>query len=247
MQSSAAMAAQGESGQSVPRGIRSPAAAPPMMSSRQRAVLEGLINFGPKDGPWQLGPIYEGTLLRLADTGATDGAAYAAHGARELMEKLGWRINDDTPEERGSLGDRAEEIETAHAAAVGALPPERALWAGVELAPEVVALMDAVAHMARWRQGKTLSRSSHASLMVEFSIGRIPRPLQAEKRRQLMDLRDFFDKVSHHGTIDGRQQTLDDVAGRFGELEDFLYARWAPQTVRDFAEIDALIAPREDG
>ncbi len=214
------------------------------MSSRQRAVLEGLINFGPKDGPQRLGAIYEGTLVRLADTVAPDGAAYAAHGARELMEKLGWQVND-TPEQRGSLGDRAGEIEDAYEVAVRALSPERALWLGAELGPEILAVMDAVEHMIEWKRSHTLSRRSHASLMVDFSIGRIPGHLQADKRKQWMDLRDFFTNVAHHGTVDGRQQTLADVAERFGELEDFLYARWAPQTVRDFGEIDALLARRE--
>lgn len=215
------------------------------MNSRQRAVLQGLINIRPKGGPQQLGTIYEGTLVRLADTTAADGPAYAAHGARELMEKLGWRINDDTPEQRGSLGDRTVEIEDAYEAAVKALPPERALWTGAELVSEVVAVMDAVAHMIEWRQSNILSRSSHAAVMVDFSIGPIPRHLRAEKRKQWMDLRDFFTKVAHHGTVDGRQQTLGDVADRFRELEDFLYARWAPETVRDFAEIDALIGSEE--
>lgn len=215
------------------------------MNGRQRAVFEGLVNFGPKDGPRHLGTIYEGTLARLADTAASDGAAYAAHGARELMEKLGWRVNDDTPEQRGSLGDRAVEIEVAYEAAVGALPPERALWDGAEMAPEVIGVMDTVAYMIEWRQSNTLSRSSLATVMVDFSIGQIPDHLQAEKRREWMDLREFFTKVAHHGTIDGKVQTLGDVAERFGQLEDFLYARWAPETVRDFAEIDALIASEE--
>lgn len=215
------------------------------MNSRQRAVLEGLINFGPKDGPQRLGAIYEGTLVRLADTAAPDGATYAAHGARELMEKLGWQVNDDTPEQRGSLGDRAREIEDAYEIAVGALSPERALWIGAELGSEVLAVLDAVGHMIKWKESHTVSRRNHASLMVDFSIGMVPGHLQADKRKQWMGLRDFFDNVAHHGTIDGRQQTLADVAERFGELEDFLYARWAPQTVRDFGEIDALLARRE--
>lgn len=216
------------------------------MNSRQRAVLEGLVNFGPADGPRQLGTLYEGVLIRLVDTAAPDGAAYAAHGARELMEKLGWRVNDATPEQRGSLGDRAVEIEEAYEIAVNALPPERALWSNAELLPEVVAIMDAVEHMIEWRQANTLSRSSHATLIVDFSIGRIPRHLQAEKREQWMELREFFTKVAHHGTIEGKQQTLGDVAERFAQLEDFLYARWAPETVRDFAEIDSLIGSKED-
>jgi hypothetical protein len=202
--------------------------------------------MGPNEGPHLLGTIYEGILVRLSDTTAVDGAAYAAHGARELMEKLGWRVNDDTPEQRGSLGDRAGEIEDFYEVAVRTLPPERALWAGAELTPEVVALMDTVAHMIEWRQSNILSRSSHATVMVDFSIGPIPRLLRAEKRKQWMDLRDFFTKVAHHGTVDGRQQALGDVANRFRELEDFLYARWAPETVRDFAEIDTLIGMEEE-
>jgi len=239
------MTAQGDLEHLPPHGIGSSASRPPTMSSRQRAVLEGLINFGPKDGPRRLGAIYEGTLVSLADTAAPDGAAYAAHGARELMEKLGWRVNDDTPEQRGSLGDRAGEIEDAYEIAVRALPPERALWIGAELPPEVLAVMDAVEHMIEWKQTHTVSRRNHASLMVDFSIGRIPGHLQAEKRQQWMDLHDFFTHVAHHRRVDERQQSLADVAERFGELENFLYARWAPQTVRDFGEIDALIARRE--
>jgi hypothetical protein len=239
------MANQGEPEQSPPLGISSSPSPPPTMSIRQRAVLEGLINFGPKDGPQRLGAIYEGTLVRLADTAAPDGATYAAHGARELMEKLGWQVNDDTPEQRGSLGDRASEIEDACGIAVRALSPERALWIGAELGPEILAVMDAVEHMIKWKQSHTVSRRNHASLMVDFSIGRIPGHLQADKRKQWMGLRDFFTNVAHHRTVDGRQQTLADVAERFSGLEDFLHARWAPQTVRDFGEIDALLARRE--
>lgn len=235
----------GESQPERPRGISPSVTRPVTLSSRQRAVLEGLINFGPKDGPGQLGPIYQGTLARLADSGAPDGAACAAHGARELMEKLAWHVNDDTPEERGSLGDRAKEIEGAYEGVVEAFPPERARWDGLALTPEAMALIDAVEHMAQWRESHTLSRGAHAALIVDFSIGRMPEQLRAGKRKQWIELREFFTKVAHHGSIDGRQPTLADVAERFIELEDFLYARWAPETVRDFAEIDALIAPQE--
>jgi hypothetical protein len=209
-------------------------------------VLEGLINFGPKDGPRQLGPIYQGTLVRLADSGAPDAAAYAAHGARELMEKLAWRVNDDSPERRGSLGDRTQEIEGAYKAAKKVLPPERARWSDTELIPEILALMDVVEHMMEWNQTHSLSRRTHASLIVDFSIGKMPEQLRATKRNQWIELREFFIDVAHHRDIDGTQQTLADVAERFTELEDFLYARWAPETVRDFAEIDALITPRDN-
>lgn len=239
------MIAQRESEPRAPRGISSPISRPATLNSRQRAVLEGLVNFGPKDGPRQLGEIYQGALSRLADSGAPDGAACAAHAARELMEKLAWHVNDDSPEERGSLGDRAREIEDAYHYVVKVLPPERARWDGLELTPEVMALIDAVEHMEQWRKSHTLSRGAHASLIVDFSIGRMPEQLRAGKRKQWIELREFFTTVAHHGSIEGKPPTLADVAERFIELEDFLYARWAPQTVRDFAEIDALIAPRE--
>jgi hypothetical protein len=229
-----------------PRTLNSANRQPTKLNSRQRAVLEGLVNFGPKDGPRQLGEIYQGVLSRLADQSAPDGAACAAHGARELMEKLAWHVNDDSPEDRGSLGDRVREIEAAYQNLVKVLPPERARWNGLELTPEVMTLLDAVEHMEQWRKSHTLSRGAHAALIVDFSIGRIPEQLRAGKRKQWMDLREFFTKVAHHGSIDGRTPTLADVAERFTELEDFLYARWAPRTVRDFAEIDALIAPQED-
>ncbi len=159
------------------------------------------------------------------------------------MEKLGWRVNDGEPERRGTLGDRTKDIEVAYENAAKALPPERALWDGAALIPEVVAVMDAIEHMAEWKRSHIVSRRTHAALVVDFSIGRMPEHLRVPKRKQWMELREFFADVAHHRKIERRQQTLSDVAERFRELEDFLYARWAPQTVRDFAEIDALIEP----
>jgi hypothetical protein len=229
-----------------PHGISPPVPLPVVLSSRQRALLEGLINFGPKDGPRQLGIIYQGVLTRLADTSAPDCAAHAAHGARELMEKLAWYVNNETAEEaRGRLGDRADAIEEAYEAAVKELPPERARWEEAQLTHEVVRLIDAVEHMAAWRQEHTLSPGTYAIVMVDFCLGGIPERLRANKRKEWAKLRDFFADVAHHRSHEGRAATPADVAERFAELEAFLYARWAPETVRDFAEIDALIKPRE--
>lgn len=240
------MADTGDPRQATPHGIGTPGPTPVVLSSRQRAVLEGLVNFGPKEGPRRLGVIYQGVLARLADPTAPDCAALAAHGARELMEKLAWHVNDESPEERGSLGDRADEIEGAQKTAVDELPPERARWGEARLTQGLIRLIDVVAHMAEWRRDHILSRSTHASIVVDFSLGKLPDHLQAEKRKEWISLREFFTKVSHHSGYEGRDATLADVAERFAVLEAFLYARWAPETVQDFAEIDTLINPRKD-
>lgn len=227
-----------------PRGLNTPGPQPVVLGGRQRAVLEGLVSFGPKEGPRQLGPLYQGVLGRLADPEAPDCAAQAAHGARELMEKLAWCVNDQKPEEtRGSLGDRADEIEEAYSEATDQLPPDRARWGEVQMAPGVLRMLDAVEHMAEWRLDHTLEPGAYAVVMVAFCLGHLPEHLRIAKRKEWRELRDFFTAVSHHRRLSGVEATPADVAERFAALEGFLYARWAPETVRDFAEIDALINP----
>ncbi len=240
------MADTGDPRQAAPHGIGTPGPTPVVLSSRQRAVFEGLVNLGPKEGPRQLGVIYQGVLARIADPTAPDCAALAAHGARELMEKLAWHANDETPEERGSLGDRAVEIEKAHKTAVDELPPERARWGEARLTQGLIRLIDVVAHMVKWQEDHTLGRGAYASIAVDFSLGRLPDHLRAEKRKEWISLRNFFTNVAHHRRHKGSEATLADVAERFTALDAFLYARWAPETVQDFAEIDTLIKPGED-
>jgi hypothetical protein len=224
-------------------GLNEPGPSPLVLSGRQRAVLEGLVSFGPKEGPRELGPLYQGVLSRLAQPAAPDCAAQAAHGARELMEKLAWWVNDQTPEDtRGSLGDRADEIQAALDQASDELPPDRALWSDARITPGVLRMLDAVEHMSEWRRSFLLDPGDYAVVMVDFCLGsRLPEHLRVAKRKEWRDLRDFFVAVAHHRRHGGVEATPDTVAEHFAALEDFLYARWAPQTVRDFGEIDSLI------
>jgi hypothetical protein len=100
--------------------------------------------------------------------------------------------------------------------------------------------------MAEWRRDHTLEAGAHVVVMVDFCFGpRLPEHVRHAKRKEWRELRNFFVDVAHHRRVGGVAATPVDVAERFATLEGFLYARWAPDTVQDFAEIDALISPEE--
>lgn len=214
---------------------------PKQLNIRQRMLWEALTNFSRSAGSRQLGPIYLGVLECFDRPAAPDVAAQAAHGARELMEKLSFQVLNGPDDQSGNLDDRVLEILEAHERARSSLPQDRASWVDERMSPEVLELLDVVVKVAAWRTRYRYEPGASAGAMAQFCFDRLPAPSRLAKQREWKELRTFFNSVAHHRPLGSGAVSLDRVEDRFRQLEEYLNARWVPETVRDLAAIDRLL------
>lgn len=214
---------------------------PVQLNFRQRTLWEGLTNFSPSTGSRQLGPIYLGVLECFERPASPDVAAQAAHGARELMEKLSFQVLGGSDDQSGNLDDRVVEILDAQESARSSLPKDRALWLDEPISSSVADLMDVIDKVADWRSRNRYEPGAAAGAMAQFCFDRLPAPSRLIKQREWKELRNYFNSVAHHRRLEDGASSLDQVRSRFQQLEEYLNARWAPATVRDLAAIDRLL------
>ena len=225
----------------IPGSSGLPRAFPVQLSFRQRALWEALTNFSSRAGSRQLGPIYLGVLECFERPASPDVEAHAAHGARELMEKLSFLVLSGPDDTAGNLDDRVAEILLAQESARSSLPQDRASWADERVSSEITELLDVIDKVAAWRNRNRYEPGAAAGAMAQFCFDRLPTPSRLVKQREWRDLRNYFNSVAHHRSLEDGAATLDQVKSRFEQLEEYLNARWAPATVRDLAAIDRLL------
>jgi hypothetical protein len=203
------------------------------LSGRARQLWEALSGRNE-----QLGHMYLGALDVLQHRANPDRLALAAHGIREMLEKLP-RYLDIPDSERGvpKLGDSASRL-------VGKWQKWRSTATddGGVLTKNGRRLLNEVDRFCESAQAGPTKKALAAAALKSIDPHPVDLPTHVRETHAsvLVDLDRYFTDVSHHRRTDEQE-----LLQRLAALESFLLDRLRPRTFDDFAEIDRLLG--EDG
>ncbi|WMW22751.1 hypothetical protein RE476_02715 [Methanolobus mangrovi] len=191
-----------------------------------------------------LATIYLGTLIALKQNENPDHLALAAHGARELMEKLPSILDVPMKAHGESLKSKVIDLEGVW---LNALNKSKTLnnqkWEG-EIDRPLSKLLSKLDSFFEWYNNHYPRRKAEvAKVLRELDISglTLPNYLEDSNIKKWSEIRDFFQGVSHHQKI----TTSEIFYQKLEALEIFLLERLLPQTFIDIKEIDELILEGE--
>jgi hypothetical protein len=213
-----------------------------ILNGRQRAVEAAL---GRKSA--ELAVFYLGALSAIGHEANPDRFAHAAHGLRELMEKFPKYVDVAVPAHTEKLGAKVGELEGTWTKATSKSTCRKpdGVWAG-EIDKPARALLEAVDALFVWKKSHMPRRQAEiAKTLVQLDpAGRpLPAPLQKRNVNLWDEMREFFQKVAHHGYA----CPLEEFSQWVEALELFLIERLQPRTFDDFAAIDAILDEAKRG
>ena len=177
--------------------------------------------------------IYVGALMVLSDDTNPDRLAMAAHGIRELIEKLPKYFNLPMAE-REKMGDKLAPVRAAWSKALPELDKEKplpgALWDKLEA---FFAWCETELSTFRQKTTEMLRRLDPAG-------GALPQPIEDEQVRQWVQCKNFFVESAHHHGC-----TVEDFLRWLDTFERAVLDRVRPRTFERADELDALIAEVE--
>lgn len=200
------------------------------LSGRSRQLWEALANIDE-----QLGHMYLGALDILQHDANPDRLALAAHGLRELIEKLPRFLDVPSTVNRGpGIRDQARRLAGEwEKLGPSAIDDDGALTAsGDKLLKAVGEFCEGVGADPTRRQAATAAVSR-----LDLNPLKLPPPIQELHVSEWTAIEGFFIGVSHH------TKTTDDdeFEGYLAALDRFLLDRLRPRTFEDFAAIDDLL------
>lgn len=216
---------------SAPRGLN----LLPQQSALQKAL---------EQRDHRLGRYYLGALWVLADKDNPDRIHLAAHGIRELMEKLPEYLDVPSEAQREALKPMVREVEDSWSAVrARSACFSSGKWDGAIDGPlrKLLVQLDAffswfVDHHPRRKQEMHL-----ALVRIEGSGRSLPPTLADLNIKAWEAIRDFFVNVAHH-----RNEPADaELMLWLDSLERFLLERMVPRTFDVMSEVDALIEGAE--
>lgn len=204
-------------------------AVPLVLQGHQRALFEVLQH---RDG--SPAAMYLGALHVLAEEGNPDRLALAAHGIRELIEKLPKYFDLPVPTQ-ARMGDKVAVLQ--------------AEWKKVRPkmergGPFPTTLWDKLEEFFLWLESdRPAWRAKVAQLLRSLDPAGRPLPAPIEKLRvqQWLECNEFFVNSSHH-----RECTQDEFMAWLDFLERFLLDLVRPRTFDNADKLDALILEGED-
>ncbi|MDP4128180.1 MAG: hypothetical protein Q8912_14765 [Bacillota bacterium] len=208
----------------------------PLGSENTNLLVDILLNTD-GEGP-KIGAMLLGTWMTLYSKDNPEDLAQAAHSARELIEKAPAYLGKLDIHTR-KLGDEVEKLQKSwdQVSQVDPWPPK--------VVDEKVSawLIDAGAFFDFVKKQFPSRRQQYASMVNSIDIGypSLPKRIVEEKAALLINLRDYFNEVSHH------RQTTDSrtFSERLIVLEKLLLDLRAPRPIPIFDEIDDLILRAE--
>lgn len=201
------------------------------LTDRQATLFQALEKRNP-----MLACIYLGALKVLGDEANPDAIPLAAHGLRELMEKLPQSLDVPIRAPVGELPQRVADLRSEWEEAVETSACHNGVqWQG-QIDPPLRKLLKALDKFFAWFSNSP-TRRDEATWALRRLSGRLPDQLERSNVKTWMDLFRFFTKVAHHGPDWSREE----FSRRLNELEHFLLDRLQPRTFEDFDEIDALL------
>ncbi len=213
-----------------------------VLNGRQRAVEAALARKNT-----ELVRFYVGALSAVAYGANPDRLAQAAHGFRELMEKFPKYVDVAIPAHSEKLGVKVNELEGKwnKAKVKSKCRRPEGGWEG-EIDKPARELLEATDALFGWKKDHMPRRQAEiAQTLVRLDpAGRpLPAPLQKLNVNLWADMRDFFQKVAHHGYV----CTVEEFSQWAEALELFLIERLQPRTFDDFTAIDAILDEGKGG
>jgi hypothetical protein len=193
----------------------------------------------------ELAGTYLGAVKVFQDKDNPDRLALAAHGLRELIEKIPryWDIPVRQREEK--MGDKVQRLKPSWDSACRVSQCRQVnSWEG-EIDKPLQAFLDGVGSFFQWVEENRPRRKEAARNSIRaIDAAQAPPPPQLENEnvREWEDIRDFFVNVAHHQSLGVTPETFEE---RMLQLERFLLERLKPQTVEDFGIIDSIIQEGE--
>ena len=209
------------------------------LSGQQSTLYIALLEKDQK-----LADMYMGTLIVLNHNENPDHLAHAAHGVRELMEKLPSFVNVPIKAQSESLKSKIIELETIWLSTLEKSQSyNNQIWEG-DIDPRLHKLLNKVHLFFEWFTNHYPRRKAEVAKTLrglDVSGRTLPIPLEDLNIKTWFGIRDFCQSVAHH-----RKYTTKDEFGQWLEaLERFLLDRLRPRTFTDFDKIDEIIRESE--
>ena len=189
--------------------------------------------------------MYYGALLVLGSVGNPDRLALAAHGLRELVEKLPSYLDVAMPAHTETLKTKVQEVEDAwnHVVNSSVWSSPRNAWQG-SIDRRLRRFLAKLDNFFCWVRNHVPRRREEVSAVlrtIDPANRQLPRLLEERSIKEWNEMREFFQNVSHHRKACAQVEFHKSV----DTLERFLLERLAPRTFDDFAEIDAILGTSE--
>ena len=209
------------------------------LSGQQLTLYRALLEKDQK-----LANMYEGTLIVLNHNENPDHLALAAHGARELMEKLPSFVNVPIKAQNESLKSKVNNLDNIWQNTLqNSQSYNSQTWEG-EIDRPLDNLLKRLHLFFEWFANHHPRRKEEVAetlRRLDISGRTLPNPLEKLNIKAWFEIRTFFQGVSHH-----QKHTTTDEFGQWLEaLERFLIDRLHPQTFTDFNKIDEIIQEGE--
>jgi Domain of unknown function (DUF4062) len=211
------------------------------LDGAQHELYEALVSLNP-----ELGIMYLGGLMTLGQVNNPDRLAQAAHGLRELMEKLAKYVDVPVVNKPPSLKERVRVLaERRHIAIRNSSNRAGSQWCGEIDGHLQKFLSESDEFFDQFGADYVTRRRQTAEILrgLDPSASALPEQLEELNIAKWHQCNGYFQGVSHHT----RAGVEDEFGMHLSELETLLLDRLAPQTSEDFAIIDNLIKEGEAG
>jgi len=220
---------------------------PPVeLEARQLELFQELTRRQRQSGGQSrnLAAMFRGAILSLSQEDNPDRLPLAAHGLRELIEKLPRVLGAAATEKPNPLDARVREFRGIFVAGLDRTKCFRdENWAG-ELDPPLIDILNAAKTLVdEFRVDHPERPLRAARTLRTLARGADPLPGTYEERmaKQLIDLEKYFIGVSHHDF----ETTPIELQRRLNSLTDLLLDYMRPQSIEAMRSLDELISEAE--
>ena len=225
----------------------------PRLSRAQRALNAKLLEIDEKrqaEGRtvYGLSWIYLGAIYVMEDSGNVDRFAQAAHGFRELMEKLARSVPAaGVPSPKGdppSLNSMVQELNKDwEKAKRNCTNNKNGKWEGTidrhasKLFGKLESFFNKVASFRPPREQQGANLLKH----TDFVHSPLPEAIEQLRIKEWKEYNGYFEGIAHHRSVAG----YDEFASWAVRFEEFLHGRLIPQTSRSKKTLLAIIREGE--
>ena len=221
-----------ETEEPVPGPGRRPRGLSLELSAQQRAVLAVLTAKNER-----LGTMYLGAQFVLRQRDNPDRISLAAHGMREVMEKLSAYIDVPVPAQPASMKPKVQALRQEWGRVAG--EAEQA----IEISGQLRRFLVKAREFFEWFDHDHPTRLQRVLALLrglDPSGEPLPAFIEDQRAREWKARHEFFDKVAHHGNCaEGEFEASADV------VERLLLDHLRPRTFNDLATMDAIIEEGE--
>ena len=214
----------------------SPTPAIPFVLAPQQQLLEGELRIlQPK-----LADMYVSALRVLSYEDCTDRLALAAHGIRELMEKLPQHFAFPSTAPRQNMKPKVQELQKQwnsmqrKTTCLGSGD-----WDG-PIDKHLTRFLNKIREFFRWFEQDNPTRVTEVSVLLQRSnrpSTEIAAQVERDNIRRWSDLKRDFTNMCHHRGETGVHKFVELLT----QFERFLLDQLCPRTFDDFADIDQLL------